>query len=291
MTRLRKLFADAVRFAFLVLTDFKRNRCLEKSSSLGFQTILSVVPALVLSLFVLRSLGASGTFGTNVTSVILHQLNVDEITLSGPASAAGVRATYKLSDELQKIVGGVDDLLLNDGAGLASLLGIIITAVLMAREIEYSMNSIWNAVNPGGLLHRVVLYGGLVTLLPLFIGTVVYAGRLFPAAAFLDAAVGVFVPFVAFYALYKFVPAAEVGRRPALLGAAVAAVAWQAAKRAFGLYLLTAAGYGTLYGMLGLLPIFTVWIWVGWTIVLAGAETAYTAQNFSRLSAAEKRRR
>ena len=283
--------AGVARFVFLALQDFQRNRCLEKASSLGFQTVLSVVPALVLSLFVLRSLGASGTFGADVTRIILHQLNVDEITLSVPKSATSAAATFKLSDKLQQIVGEVDDLLLSNGAGLASFFGIVVAAVLMAREMEFSMNSIWRAAGPGGWLRRLALYGGLVTLLPLFIGLAIYAGRFFPGAAFLNAPVGVIVPFVAFYGLYKLVPAARVENRPALLGAAVAAVAWHAAKYAFGLYLLTAVGYGTLYGILGLLPIFTVWIWLGWTIVLAGAETAYTAQNLTRLAAAERRRR
>jgi hypothetical protein len=76
-----------------------------------------------------------------------------------------------------------------------------------------------------------------------------------------------------------------------LLGAAIAAVAWHAAKRAFSYYLLTCVSYGTLYGILGLLPIFVMWIWFGWAIVLAGAEACYAWQNRARLSAHERRRR
>ena len=278
------------RFIYLVLKDFRRNRCLEKASSLGFQTILSIVPALVLSLFLLRSLG-TGAIGNDVTRFILHQLNVDEIMLSVPVAGTTAAATFKLTDKLQEIVAEVDGVLRSNGAGLASFFGIVIAAVFMALEIEYSMNSIWSAVSPGGLLRRLGLYWSLVTLLPLFIGVAIYAGRLFPGAAFLDAPIGVVVPFAAFYCLYKFVPIAEVDNRAALIGAVVAAVAWHAAKYAFGLYLLTAVGYGTLYGVLGLFPIFTVWIWLGWIIVLAGAETVYTTQNITRLASSERRRR
>jgi membrane protein len=283
--------AGLARFAFLVFKDFQRNRCLEKASSLGFQTILSVVPTLVLSLFLFRSLGAPGALGSDVTGYMLHQLNVDEITLSVPATATSPAASFKLSDKLAQIVADVDGVLRSDEAGLLSFLGIVFAAICMAMEIEYSMNSIWGAESPGGLLRRLGVYWCLVTLLPLFIGLAIYALRLFPAAAFLDAPLGVVVPFAAFYGLYRFVPAAAVERRSAFVGAAVAAVAWHAAKYGFGLYLLTAVGYGTLYGILGLLPIFTVWIWLGWIIVLAGAETAFTAQHFSRLKAAERRRR
>jgi membrane protein len=280
--RPRKSWSILFRFASSVFKDFQRNRCLEKASSLGFQTILSIVPTLVLSLFLFRSLGASGAIGGDVTRVILHQLNVDRITLTVPASGTTAAVTFKLADKLEEIVGDVDGVLRSNGAGLASFFGIIVSAVFMALEIEYSMNSIWKAESPGGLLHRLAVYWSLVTVLPLFIALALYAGRLFPAAAFLDRPVGVVIPFAGFFVLYRFVPAAAVENRAALIGAAVAAVAWQAAKYGFGLYLLTAVGYGTLYGILGLLPIFTVWIWLGWTIVLAGAETAYVAQNLSR---------
>jgi membrane protein len=271
-----------VGFAILVLKDFQRNRCLEKSSSLGFQTILSVVPVLVLSLIVLRALGASGAFGGGVTRVLLHELNIDRIVLTVPASASSPAVTFKLGDTLQRIVGDADDALLGRGAGLASIFGIVFAAVLMAREVEFSMNSIWRVSDPGTLLHRIAFYGGVTALLPPFVGLAIYAGGLFPPAAFLNAPVGVLVPFAAFFALYRFVPATKVDNLAALLGAALAAVAWHVAKYGFSLYLLTAAGYGTLYGVLGLLPIFTVWIWLGWTIVLAGAETAYVAQNRPR---------
>ena len=236
-----------------------------------------------MSLLVLRALGASGAFGGDVTHVLLHQLNIDQIVLSVPATGSSPAATFKLSDTLLRIVGDVDNVLLGRGAGLASFFGIIFAAVLMAREVEFSMNSIWRSTDPGSFFHRLALYGGLAALLPPFVGLAIYAGSLFPLTALLNAPVGVIVPFAAFFALYRFVPAAHVENRPALLGAAVAAVAWHAAKYAFGLYLLTVAGYGTLYGVLGLLPIFTVWIWLGWTIVLAGAETAYAAQNLAHL--------
>jgi membrane protein len=287
--RVRKLWAGLLRFAFSVFTDFQRNRCLEKASSLGFQTILSIVPTLVLSLFLLRSLGSSGALGGDVTRVILHQLNVDRIILTVPASGTTPAATFRLGDKLQEIIADVDGALRSDRAGLASFFGIVVAAVFMALEIEYSMNSIWNAESPGGLLRRVCVSLSLMAVLPLFIGLAVDAGRLFPAAAFLDRPVGVVIPFLVFYALYRFVPAARVENRPALIGAAFAAVAWHAAKIAFGLYLLTAVGYGTLYGILGLLPIFTAWIWLGWTIVLAGAEAAYIAQNFWRPAAPRRR--
>jgi membrane protein len=282
---------SAFRFLYLVIKDFRRNRCLEKASSLGFQTILSVVPALVLALFLLRSLGASDTLAGDVTKFILHQLNADRITLSVPASGAAAAVTFKLSDKLQEIVAEVDGVLRSSGAGLASFFGIVFAAIFMALEIEYSLNSIWNAVTAGGVLRRLGVYWSLVTFLPLFVGLALYAGRLFPAAAFLDAPAGVAIPFIAFYLLYKFVPAAHVDHRAAGAGAVAAAVAWHAAKHAFGLYLLTAVGYGTLYGILGLLPIFTVWIWLGWAIVLGGAETAYVVQHRARLAASERRRR
>ncbi|MBI5245728.1 MAG: YihY family inner membrane protein [Elusimicrobia bacterium] len=282
---------EALRFVYLVFRDFSRNRCQEKASSLAFQTILSLVPALVLSLFLLRSLGASETLGADVTRYILHQMNVDEIVLTIPIKS-GKPQKLKLSDKLEEIVTEVDGVLRDSGTGLVSFLGIVIAAVFMALEIEYSMNAIWSSVGPpGGWLRRLGLYWSLVTVLPLFVALILYAARLLPGASALDEPLAAVLPFIAFYCMYQFVPAAHVERRAALLGAAVAAAAWHIAKRAFSCYLLTAVGYGDLYGILGLLPIFVMWIWFGWAIMLAGAEASYAWQNRARLAAHERRRR
>jgi membrane protein len=71
--------------------------------------------------------------------------------------------------------------------------------------------------------------------------------------------------------LYKFVPARRVALVPALLAAMLGAAALEGAKHAFAWYLTRVSTYEAVYGALAALPIFLLWIYLCWIIVLAGA--------------------
>ena len=78
--------------------------------------------------------------------------------------------------------------------------------------------------------------------------------------------------------LYVLLPNTRVKLRAAMIGAFVAAALWEIGKWAFGLYVENAVGYSALYGSLGLIPLFLLWIYVTWLIVLLGLELTYTLQ-------------
>jgi membrane protein len=73
-------------------------------------------------------------------------------------------------------------------------------------------------------------------------------------------------------------PNTHVRWRPATLGALVAAALWDVSKWGFGLYVSRALPYLKLYGALGLIPLFLLWLYVNWLIILFGLEIAFTLQ-------------
>lgn len=77
--------------------------------------------------------------------------------------------------------------------------------------------------------------------------------------------------------IYSVVPNARVRLTSAISGAFVAAILWEAAKWGFAYY-VKSAGYTKLYGALALLPLFLLWIYVAWMIVLLGLFISYTLQ-------------
>ena len=76
--------------------------------------------------------------------------------------------------------------------------------------------------------------------------------------------------------LYAVVPARRVRWRHALAGGAAAAVAFESAKYGFAFYLTRVPTYEAVYGALAALPVFLIWIYLCWLIVLAGAAMTAT---------------
>jgi len=81
---------------------------------------------------------------------------------------------------------------------------------------------------------------------------------------------------------YIVLPNRKLRLRPVLAGASVAAVGWEAAKWAFTQYIGFATSststYANLYGSLALIPLFMLWVFLTWIIILFGLQVAYGVQ-------------
>jgi membrane protein len=77
--------------------------------------------------------------------------------------------------------------------------------------------------------------------------------------------------------LFHYVPNTYVRWRHALLGGIVVALAFTAAKSGLAFYVKRVPTYSTLYGAFATVPIFLIWMYLGWVIVLAGAVLAANA--------------
>src|SRR5262249_43618266 len=80
--------------------------------------------------------------------------------------------------------------------------------------------------------------------------------------------------FVSLGFLYAVIPNTHVRWRDAIAGALVAALVLEALKWAFGFYILQISSYNLVYGALAGVPIFLLWMYVFWLVVLLGAELA-----------------
>jgi membrane protein len=92
------------------------------------------------------------------------------------------------------------------------------------------------------------------------------------------------IGWLVFFILYKTLPNVRVQTRAGLVAGLVAAVLWEAGKFGFGMYLQYATGATKLYGNLALIPVFLLWVWISWVIVLFGAELAYVIQYMGDLT-------
>jgi membrane protein len=169
-----------------------------------------------------------------------------------------------------------------------STFAVFITAMLLVAEIEHEINVIWGIARARSLLRRVLIYTvGFVTV-PLLIGAAVYVTSLVieqsvevaPAASealsFIARPLSLAVGALILAGVYVLVPARPVPFRSALVGAVLATIALAVAKSGFTFYMRHFSTYQMVYGALAALPLFLIWIYLSWTIVLSGAVVAAT---------------
>jgi membrane protein len=89
--------------------------------------------------------------------------------------------------------------------------------------------------------------------------------------------VSLLASWILLFLVYALMPNTRVSVSAAAIGSAVSAVLWELAKYGFQIYLSEAVPY-SLYGSLGLIPLFLFWIYLTWLVVLFGLILTYTLQ-------------
>ena len=176
-----------------------------------------------------------------------------------------------------------------------STLFVVITAVLLVWQVDREINTIWGTREPRSFARRIFVYALALTAGPALIGAAIYfinwliqqsiAATPFGAEALslLVQPVALFVDTAVFTLIYAFVPARTVPFRLALVGGLLAAIAFETAKHGFRFYITQVPTYQVIYGALATLPLFLIWIYLSWVIVLVGAAvTATLAERYGR---------
>ncbi len=315
----RRSVARAIRFSNFGVQQLIDDRAPQMAAALAYRTIFSLIPVLVVSLVMLGSF-----YGPESYEEPLHRMldfaglselklsvdNPDDGTSAGidPVSgeetpAAHLEGESEPESQATTVADWISDLVvrvqsLNFAAiGAVGVIILIYAAFSLLFEIERAFNIVYVAERGRPTIARLTKYWALLTLGPLLLLASFYASqRLTTAgAAFGFGGVRAIATFVLSWLLltmvYTLGPNARVAKRPALIGAFVAAILWEAAKWGFAKYLTLATGYTAFYGSLGLLPVFLLWIYLTWLIILFGLELSYVAQMFPGLDGAGPMRR
>jgi len=207
-----------------------------------------------------------------------------------------------LGDEIEALVDNVESKLTFQRVGPVGALLMIWTALTLLTSMEQSLNRIFGATRNRSIVRRTFLYWSVMTLAPVVLAAMVYLGQQLIASvenmtgiAWLLAVIGWLAPVIGgilvLSTLYKLLPNADVPFRSALGGAIVAVPLWLIAKWAFGLYVNKCVVTGNLYGAIGLLPLFLMWLNLSWSIFLFGAQLAHTAFHLTDFEAMEQAKR
>ncbi|WP_305045713.1 YihY/virulence factor BrkB family protein [Geoalkalibacter sp.] len=273
----RGFFLKKGRIASLVLHDFVADGCLLRASALTFTSLLAIVPLLALMFALLKGFGVQNQ---------LEPIILDNLAMGSEAVVAEILLYIENTN-----VGRL---------GVVGLLTLFVTVLAMLSNIEKSFNAVWGVEETRSLYRRFADYFSVVMIGPVFIfaaismtstlqsNAVVHALKEKALVGDLMLFLFKILPFVgmwiAFTALYMFMPNARVSKRAALIGGIFGGTLWQLAQWGYVHFQVGVSKYNAIYGTMAALPIFMMWIYLSWVIVLLGLELTYAVQHLRRVS-------
>ncbi len=264
---------DRIRaFGQFVWRRFRDDKCFETAGALSYTTLFALVPLTAAVFGILSALPAfQGLTGR------LQQFVFENFV---PAAGAAVQ------HYLLQFAGNASKL---TGLGIAVFL---LSALAMMASIEERFNRIWRVSGRRATVSRFLMYWAALTLGPILVVTGLTLTSYLTALPLLGHITGhvAFLPFwgvlpfmvtwVGLFAMYMLVPNRRVPVKYAALGAVLAALLFSFARWAFATYVRNVPSYEQIYGQLAVIPIFLLWIYLSWIIILLGASITASLSAF-----------
>lgn len=259
-------------FAHFLWTRFLDDRCFETAGALAYTTLFALVPLSMVVFGILTIVPAFDEWSAQLSNFVFSNFV--------PSSARVVEAY------LRNFATSARSL---TATGVVALL---VSLLLTMWSIESTFNRVWRVPTPRPRLVRFLVYWTLLTLGTLAaVASLAVTSYLFSLPA-LSGEVAVdwsqqmlrylpnLVELTVFTLAYWLIPHRRVPLRFALAGGLFATILFELAKRGFAAYLLGVPTYEQLYGALAVAPIFMIWLYLSWVVVLLGASFAASLSSF-----------
>lgn len=259
------------------LIDYIRHRyivdgCDKTAAALTYMSLFALVPLLTVMYTMLSAVPSFQQSGGQIEAFIFDHFI--------PSTGTEVKEyLMEFSSQTRKLSG-------------VGIIVLIITAILMLKNIEKNFNAIWRTEENRNTLSSFLLYWAILSLGPLFIGlalgisTYLLSLKVFTSDIDL---IGIgpmllgFLPYlltaIALSLLFAAVPNARVSIKHAVIGGLITALLFEIAKQLFT-RLVAFSSYEMIYGAFAAIPLFLLWIYLSWLIVLAGAELVHALEGF-----------
>lgn len=251
-------------FIAYVADRFSRDRCLRMAAGLSYTSLLAIVPLTAIAFSMLAAFPVFEGVRENLQEAMFSNLL--------PQTAEATR------DYFNQFVRNTTTL------SAVGIVALAMTAILLLGTIEADMNTIFRVVRPRAMVPRLLVFWALLTLGPLLLGaSFSLSGYFFAATQWLglDTAGGVGGYFIGllpilmiiamFTTFYVIIPNRNINLAAGAIGGITAGILFTILRKVFGWYVITFPTYQNIYGALSVVPIFLIWMYVSWLIVLMGA--------------------
>lgn len=253
-----------ISFTRLVALRLRQQRLPQVAASLTFTTVLSLVPMATVALAIFTAFPIFDRLQGTLQSYLIDSFF--------PVALSETILTYV--NEFSSKAKGLT---------AVGTVFLVITALMTMLTVDRVFNQIFNVKRDRPLVGKVLLYWAVISLAPVLIGLSISVstaiigqnlqgidssqGGVLPLLSLIPLALTVF----AFAFIYRIVPNRFVHWKDALAGGVVAAVLFELSKIGFAEYLTHFPSYTALYGALAVFPLFLLWLYLSWIIVLLGA--------------------
>ncbi|WP_415898405.1 YihY family inner membrane protein [Neptuniibacter sp. QD48_11] len=251
-------------FIRYLFRQFLQNQGILNAAALTYTTLFAVVPLMTVSYAMLAAVPSFQGVGQELQGWVFDNFV--------PATGAVVQDYLNdFSSQARKLTA----------VGIALL---AITSIMMMKNIEAAFNRIWRVNEPRKGLSSFLLYWAILSLGPILIGLGLVLTSYIASLPFISeateavgrarllSALPTILSATAFTLMYVAVPNCPVPFKSALLGGVGVALLFETAKRGFTAFVTQFPSYELIYGAFAAVPLFLLWIFISWVIILMGAE-------------------
>lgn len=271
-----------IRVFSLTLKSFLSTKLLANANSLAFSTILSLIPILSVLFMSFKIFGGKDIVDNNLKPYIYKFLN--------PVS----------SKQMNEYIDSFINSSTIETLGIIGFFFLIITVFSIISSIENVFNQIWHIENNRPIIKKIKTYWLIITLSPiLFLFSLSFTSLLkyfYNNFSFIES-IMTFIIFeiIPFFLaalfltiLLMFIPNCNVKFRYSFQSALIGTFLYYIGKEIFLYYTKMAVSYHTIYGSMAVLPLFFMWIYIFWLIILFSVELNFVRQNFYYLEIENK---
>ncbi len=265
-----------LRVATIVVRDFGRDHCLLRASALTYATMLAIVPLLAFAFAILKGLGVQN----KLEPIIIENLAV------GSEAVVTQIFQYINNTNVARL-------------GTVGLVLLLLTVLALLSNIEKSFNHVWQVGETRSIVRRFSDYFSVLAFGPLLLVAAISMTATLETMTIVQELRGTEVvgdlitlsfktlPYVAMWVAFTFLmlfmPNTRVRLQAAVIGGIFGGTCWQLSQLGYVGFQVGVARYNAIYGTMAALPIFMVWMYISWVIVLLAVEVTYAAQNLKHI--------
>ncbi len=275
-TKLTQAAKTGKNFLIFLFRRAKNDTIFRVSSSLSYTSLIAIVPLLVIGLAIFSAFPGFINMKSQFQEFILKNFVPD------------------IGQEISQYLVSF----LNASAQITTIgvVGLVVTSIMLLSTIENSLNFIFKVYKPRNIKTKITLYWTVITLGPILLGAAFsLRGYLFTLQSLMPEEISNSMYFsqmlpglitmLVLIMVYVLVPNKKVKISNALVGAFIAVLLFWALRKGFGILVIENATYKTLYGALAALPVFLIWMYLAWSVVIFGAVVTAALEEYQAMEA------